>query len=208
MGFEMRPHYMGRATNDLKRNPARLSSPTVFLLFRINKCDLLFLTNLRMAKPGSRSFPMRSRMLLKKQHAVSVQSGAGRAASIPDAQFTEAGAQLAANAAELAARRRLPAAGAPGDAGGGGVHARRQGADRPSGAVAQSRTGRRAGPAAHDQPSAWTPFRASRARKAWTPFPAWRPSPVTRRCCWRPTRFRNFCRCSQRRRARFVRRRP
>jgi len=43
------------------------------------------------------------KMLLKKQHAVSVQSGAGRAASIPDAQFADAGAQIAADAAGLAA---------------------------------------------------------------------------------------------------------
>ena len=42
------------------------------------------------------------KMLLKKQHAVSVQSGAGRAASIPDAEFTAAGAQLCAEAGELA----------------------------------------------------------------------------------------------------------
>ncbi|HXR07808.1 MAG TPA: Re/Si-specific NAD(P)(+) transhydrogenase subunit alpha [Candidatus Acidoferrum sp.] len=42
------------------------------------------------------------KMLLKKQHAVSVQSGAGRAASIPDAQFAAAGAQLAADPAQLA----------------------------------------------------------------------------------------------------------
>ena len=42
------------------------------------------------------------KMLLKKQHAVSVQSGAGRAASIPDAESTAAGAQLCAEAGELA----------------------------------------------------------------------------------------------------------
>jgi NAD(P) transhydrogenase subunit alpha len=42
------------------------------------------------------------KMLLKKQHAVSVQSGAGRAACIPDAEFTAAGAQLAADAGQLA----------------------------------------------------------------------------------------------------------
>ena len=42
------------------------------------------------------------KMLLNKQHAVSVQSGAGRAASIPDAQFAAAGAQLAADPAQLA----------------------------------------------------------------------------------------------------------
>jgi len=43
------------------------------------------------------------KMLLKKQHAVSVQSGAGRAASIPDAQFAAAGAQIAPDAGALAA---------------------------------------------------------------------------------------------------------
>ena len=43
------------------------------------------------------------KMLLKKQHSVSVQSGAGRAASIPDAQFAAAGAQIAADAGALAA---------------------------------------------------------------------------------------------------------
>jgi NAD(P) transhydrogenase subunit alpha len=42
------------------------------------------------------------KMLLKKQHAVSVQSGAGRAACISDAEFTAAGAQLAADAGQLA----------------------------------------------------------------------------------------------------------
>src|ERR1035441_4104907 len=42
------------------------------------------------------------KMLLKKQHAVSVQCGAGRAASIPDAEFAAAGAQMAADAAGLA----------------------------------------------------------------------------------------------------------
>ena len=43
------------------------------------------------------------KMLLKKQHAVSVQTGAGRAASIPDAQFEAAGAQLVADPNQLAA---------------------------------------------------------------------------------------------------------
>jgi NAD(P) transhydrogenase subunit alpha len=43
------------------------------------------------------------KMLLKKQHTVSVQCGAGRAASIPDAQFAAAGAQLAADPGQLAA---------------------------------------------------------------------------------------------------------
>ena len=57
------------------------------------------------------------KMLLKKQHAVSVQCGAGRAASIPDAQFAAAGAQMVADAAELARHRGLPVARARGDAG-------------------------------------------------------------------------------------------
>jgi NAD(P) transhydrogenase subunit alpha len=43
------------------------------------------------------------KMLLKKQHTVSVQSGAGRAASIPDAQFAAAGAQIVGDAGALAA---------------------------------------------------------------------------------------------------------
>jgi NAD(P) transhydrogenase subunit alpha len=43
------------------------------------------------------------KMLLKKQHSVSVQSGAGLAASIPDAQFAAAGAQIVPGAAQLAA---------------------------------------------------------------------------------------------------------
>ncbi|MGD1086087.1 MAG: Re/Si-specific NAD(P)(+) transhydrogenase subunit alpha [Verrucomicrobiota bacterium] len=47
--------------------------------------------------------PEAVKMLLKKQHAVSVQSGAGLAASIPDAQFAAAGAQIAGDAAQLAA---------------------------------------------------------------------------------------------------------
>src|ERR1035441_5708688 len=42
------------------------------------------------------------KMLLKKQHTVSVQCGAGRAASIPDAQFAAAGAQMAGDAREMA----------------------------------------------------------------------------------------------------------
>jgi NAD(P) transhydrogenase subunit alpha len=43
------------------------------------------------------------KMLLKKQHTVSVQTGAGLAASIPDAQFVAAGAQIVPDAAQLAA---------------------------------------------------------------------------------------------------------
>ena len=42
------------------------------------------------------------KMLLKKQHSVSVQTGAGLAASIPDAQFAAAGAQIVPDAAQLA----------------------------------------------------------------------------------------------------------
>src|ERR1039458_7689662 len=48
------------------------------------------------------------KMLLKKQHAVSVQTGAGRAASIPDAQFEAAGAQLVADPNQLAAAAACP----------------------------------------------------------------------------------------------------
>jgi NAD(P) transhydrogenase subunit alpha len=47
--------------------------------------------------------PEAVKMLLKKQHTVAVQSGAGLAASIPDAQFAAAGAQIAPDAAQLAA---------------------------------------------------------------------------------------------------------
>ena len=47
--------------------------------------------------------PEAVKMLLKKQHSVSVQRGAGLAASIPDAQFEAAGAEIAADAAELLA---------------------------------------------------------------------------------------------------------
>jgi NAD(P) transhydrogenase subunit alpha len=43
------------------------------------------------------------RLLLKKKHAVLVQSGAGLAASIPDAEFEAAGARIVADAAGLAA---------------------------------------------------------------------------------------------------------
>ena len=43
------------------------------------------------------------KMLLKKQHTVSVQAGAGLAASIPDAQFVAAGAQIVADAAQFVA---------------------------------------------------------------------------------------------------------
>jgi NAD(P) transhydrogenase subunit alpha len=43
------------------------------------------------------------KMLLKKQHTVAVQSGAGRAASIPDAEFAAAGAQMVTDPKELAA---------------------------------------------------------------------------------------------------------
>jgi NAD(P) transhydrogenase subunit alpha len=43
------------------------------------------------------------RLLLKKKHAVLVQSGAGVAASIPDAEFEAAGARIVADAAGLAA---------------------------------------------------------------------------------------------------------
>jgi NAD(P) transhydrogenase subunit alpha len=41
--------------------------------------------------------------LLKKKHTVSVETGAGLAASIPDAEFTAAGAQIVPDAAQLAA---------------------------------------------------------------------------------------------------------
>jgi NAD(P) transhydrogenase subunit alpha len=41
------------------------------------------------------------KLLLKQKHAVLVQSGAGDAASIPDAQFEAAGARIVAEAAEL-----------------------------------------------------------------------------------------------------------
>jgi NAD(P) transhydrogenase subunit alpha len=47
--------------------------------------------------------PEAVKMLLKKQHTVIVQSGAGLAASIPDAQFVAAGATIARDAKELAA---------------------------------------------------------------------------------------------------------
>src|SRR5271170_1166806 len=43
------------------------------------------------------------KLLLKKKHSVSVESGAGLAASIPDAEFTAAGAQIVPDAAKLAA---------------------------------------------------------------------------------------------------------
>ncbi len=43
------------------------------------------------------------KLLLKQQHSVSVQSGAGLAASIPDAQFETAGAQIVQEAGQLAA---------------------------------------------------------------------------------------------------------
>jgi H+-translocating NAD(P) transhydrogenase subunit alpha len=43
------------------------------------------------------------KMLLKKQHAVSVQTGAGLAASIPDAEFAAAGATIVTDSAQLAA---------------------------------------------------------------------------------------------------------
>jgi H+-translocating NAD(P) transhydrogenase subunit alpha len=41
------------------------------------------------------------KLLLKQKHTVLVQSGAGAAASIPDAQFQEAGARIVADSAEL-----------------------------------------------------------------------------------------------------------
>jgi NAD(P) transhydrogenase subunit alpha len=43
------------------------------------------------------------KMLLKKQHTVSIQSGAGRAASIPDAEFVAAGAEILPDAAKAMA---------------------------------------------------------------------------------------------------------
>ena len=43
------------------------------------------------------------RLLVKKKHAVLVQSGAGVAASIPDAEFQAAGARIVPDAAALAA---------------------------------------------------------------------------------------------------------
>ena len=43
------------------------------------------------------------KMLLKKQHTVSVQSGAGRAASIPDAEFVAAGAEIVPDAGKAIA---------------------------------------------------------------------------------------------------------
>ena len=43
------------------------------------------------------------KVLLKKKHTVMVESGAGLAASIPDAEFTAAGAQIVPDAAQLAA---------------------------------------------------------------------------------------------------------
>ena len=43
------------------------------------------------------------KLLLKKKHAVSVESGAGLAASIPDAEFAAAGAEIVPDAARLAA---------------------------------------------------------------------------------------------------------
>jgi NAD(P) transhydrogenase subunit alpha len=43
------------------------------------------------------------KLLLKKKHAVLVESGAGLAASIPDAEFAAAGAQIIPDAAQLAA---------------------------------------------------------------------------------------------------------
>jgi NAD(P) transhydrogenase subunit alpha len=43
------------------------------------------------------------KLLLKKKHAVSVESGAGLAASIPDAEFAAAGAEVLPDAARLAA---------------------------------------------------------------------------------------------------------
>lgn len=43
------------------------------------------------------------KQLLKKKHSVSVESGAGLAASIPDAEFSSAGAQVVADAAQVAA---------------------------------------------------------------------------------------------------------
>src|SRR5271154_4818920 len=42
------------------------------------------------------------KLLLKKKHAVLVESGAGLAASIPDAEFAAAGAQIIPDAAQLA----------------------------------------------------------------------------------------------------------
>src|ERR1700691_2514319 len=42
------------------------------------------------------------KLLLKEQHSVLVQSGAGLAASIPDAQFEAAGAQMVADSRQLA----------------------------------------------------------------------------------------------------------
>jgi NAD(P) transhydrogenase subunit alpha len=43
------------------------------------------------------------KLLLKKKHTVSVETGAGLAASIPDAEYTAAGAQIMADATQLAA---------------------------------------------------------------------------------------------------------
>ncbi|MGP8202145.1 MAG: Re/Si-specific NAD(P)(+) transhydrogenase subunit alpha [Limisphaerales bacterium] len=43
------------------------------------------------------------KLLLKKKHSVSVESGAGLAASIPDAEFAAAGAEIVPDAARLAA---------------------------------------------------------------------------------------------------------
>lgn len=43
------------------------------------------------------------KQLLKKKHTVSVETGAGLAASIPDAEFAAAGAQIAGDAAQLVA---------------------------------------------------------------------------------------------------------
>ena len=46
------------------------------------------------------------KLLAGGKHVVLVQSGAGQAASIPDADYSSAGASIAANAAEIYAQDR------------------------------------------------------------------------------------------------------
>ena len=44
------------------------------------------------------------KLLLKKKHSVSIQSGAGLAASIPDAEFEAAGARITGEPREIEAK--------------------------------------------------------------------------------------------------------
>jgi NAD(P) transhydrogenase subunit alpha len=129
--------------------------------------------------------PEAVKMLLKKQHTVSVQTGAGLAASIPDAQFAAAGPR------SRPMRPNWPAAdcllaGAPRHQGRGGDLARRQGAHWFPGAVAQSRVGANPGQRRITSFSLDAIPRITRAQSMDTLSSMATIAGYKARCCWRP----------------------